>query len=144
MTRRRNRQRSFYTDVWLSKEVLRALEELSNFYGPRRGRTARFFLIQLIESDRFGKEKSHTWERENINLTARPKNQCLVRMPLRIFQKLLEAIDAKATELHLSRSALLRQGLTAAVDERVEMRFPSLVKTLAARNLPRNPWPWEE
>ncbi len=142
MGRKRNRQRSVNTDVWLSKEVLGALEELADFYGPRRTRTARFFLIQLVERERLGKHKDLTWDRKNVYLAECPTGEHLVRMPLRIFKKLLEALDAKACELNLSRSALLRRGLTAAVGERMVLEFPSLVKTLAARRLPRQRWPW--
>lgn len=143
MGKRRNRQWVKNTNVWLSSEVVGALEELVDSFGPTRTKTAWHLLITLVEPLGNSRWPSN-WERKNKYLEEHPKGEKLVRVSLRLFQNLCLALEAKARELGLSRSALIRRGLTIAIDERMEERFPSLEKTLAARGLVRNRWPWEK
>jgi|SRR3989344_1884407 len=143
MRNRKKRPWSKNTDVRLNPVVITALEELADFYGPGRSRAARFFLIEMVAEEPWRK-KPVDWKRNNKYLEERPKGQPLVRMPLRIWDNLLKAVDAKAKAFNISRSAMVRRALTMAVDERVEQRFPSLRKTLQAYNLPRQEWPWEK
>jgi hypothetical protein len=143
MSKREKRPWSKNTDVWLSPQVVKGLEELEDFFGPRRTRAARYFLISMVAEEPWSKKKPD-WERRNKYLQERPEGEKLVRLPLRLWDNLLRAVDVKAQVLNLSRSAFVRKVLTMAVDERLEWGDPCLTKMLKQLGLPRKKLPWEE
>lgn len=131
---KRNRQPRINTNVWLSPAVLFALEELGDgrksFIAYRRTQAARYLLIETVDPAMRLRKAPADWSAAPKYLPERAEGEKLVRFPLRIHAGLLRVLEAKAAELQLSRSALVRKALTLAVNERLDLDYMDLSDTI--------------
>jgi hypothetical protein len=133
MARRKNRQKSYKTNVWLSPPILYALEELGDgrksFIAYTRTRAARFLLVSMFEGHNLGTKPINLGQ-EPKYLPERREGEKLVRLPMLTFTNLRNAIDVIAEEQRLSRSATIRRMLTLAVNERLDLDNMDLSLTI--------------
>jgi hypothetical protein len=130
---KRNHQKSFKTDVWISPSVLFALEELGDgrksFIAWRRTKAARFLLIEQCEGYRLGTRPINLCQ-EPKYLLERREGEKLVRLPIVTFTNLRNVIDEAAQKHSLSRSATIRRMLTLGVNDHLDRGFNDMSDTI--------------